>query len=206
VKPVNGRASQHVHVVEDAAGLDDVVREVHARTENLILIEGYLGGREYCVAVCGTVIAKQGRLVMNQEPFVFSAAERVLADDEKIFTSMDVRPITNGRVRLLDRAREGETIEGLHRIARDVFVEFGLETLIRLDIRANDAGELFVLEANPKPDLKKPSGDKLSLVCAGLAEHGMGYDDLILSLFADRVDLLFSQRRGMVNHLLQLLD
>jgi hypothetical protein len=33
----------------------------------------------------------------------------------------------------------------------------------------------------------------------------MSYDDLILSLFADRIDVLFSQRRGMVNHLLQLL-
>jgi D-alanine-D-alanine ligase len=206
VKPVNGRASQHVHMVEDAGSLEDVVREVYGKTENLVLVEAFIGGREYCVAVCGSVVAKQGRLTVNKQPFVFSAAERVLRDDERIFTSMDVRPITTGRVRLLDRTSEAAVVEPLHEIARDVFVEFGLETLIRLDIRANDAGELFVLEANPKPDLKRPSGDSLSLVCAGLAEHGMSYDDLVLSLFADRVDVLFSQRRGMVNHLLQLLD
>jgi D-alanine-D-alanine ligase len=142
---------------------------------------------------------------MLKGPFVFSAAERVLATDEKIFTSMDVRPITTGRVRLLDRAEEPALIESLHEIAHDVFMEFGLESLIRLDIRADETGELFVLEANPKPDLKRPSGGKLSLVCAGLAEHGMSYDDLILSLFADRLDVLFSRRRGMVHHLLQLL-
>jgi D-alanine-D-alanine ligase len=171
-----------------------------------VLIEAFLSGREYCVAVCGSVVAQQGRLDMLKGPFVFSAAERVLAEDEKIFTSMDVRPITNGRVRLLDRSEEPALVEGLHEIAHDVFMEFGLDTLIRLDIRADDAGDLFVLEANPKPDLKRPTGDKLSLVCAGLAEYGMSYDDLILSLLADRMDVLFSQRRGMVNHLLQLLD
>jgi D-alanine-D-alanine ligase len=109
-------------------------------------------------------------------------------------------------VRLLDATQEPLLVESLHEIASDVFVEFGLETIIRLDIRADENGELLVLEANPKPDLKAPTGDKISIVCAGLAEQGMSYDDLILSLFADRVDTLFSQRRGMVNHLLQLLD
>jgi D-alanine-D-alanine ligase len=205
VKPVNGRASQHVNMVEDAAGVVEAVREVHERTHNAVLIEAFLSGREYCVAVCGSVISRQSRLDMLKGPFVFSAAERILGSDEKIFTSMDVRPITTGRVRLLDRAEEPALIESLHEIAHDVFMEFGLESLIRLDIRANEAGELFVLEANPKPDLKRPSGDKLSLVCAGLAEHGMSYDDLILSLLADRLDVLFSRRRGMVHHLLHLL-
>lgn len=206
VKPVNGRASQHVHMVDDAAAVVAAVHEVHERTQNAVLIEAFLSGREYCIAVSGAVVAKQSRLDMLKGPFVFSAAERVLAEDERIFTSMDVRPITSGRVRLLDRARERTTVEALREIAHDVFMEFGLESLIRLDIRADDAGELFVLEANPKPDLKRPSGDKLSLVCAGLAEHGMSYDDLILSLLADRIDILFSQRRGMIHHLLQLLD
>jgi len=205
VKPVNGRASQHVLMVESTREVEDAVREVHARTNNAVLIEAFLSGSEYCIAVCGRVVARQGRLEMRNGPFVFSAAERVLAEDEKIFTSMDVQPITSGRVRLLDPDAEPLIVDELHEIAHDVFTEFGLETLIRLDIRADDAGELFVLEANPKPDLKRPRGDTLSLVCAGLAEHGMSYDDLILSLFADRIDVLFSQRRGMVNHLLQLL-
>jgi D-alanine-D-alanine ligase len=139
-------------------------------------------------------------------PFTFAALERVLTDDEKIFTSMDVRPITGARCRPIDPAAESELLGRLHGLAREVFLEFNLGSVIRLDIRADEAGDLHILEANPKPDLKRPSGDKLSLVCAGLAEHGMSYDDLILSLLADRVDVLFSQRRGTVNHLLQLLD
>ena len=69
----------------------------------------------------------------------------------------------------------------------------------------DEEGEIHILEANPKPDLKRPDGDKLSLVCTGLSEWGMDYDDLILSLISDRVDLVFSQKRGTVHHISKLL-
>ena len=42
VKPVSGRASLHVHVVDDRAALPDVVAEIYRETENLVLIEKYL--------------------------------------------------------------------------------------------------------------------------------------------------------------------
>ena len=64
---------------------------------------------------------------------------------------------------------------------------------------------MLVLEANPKPDLTFPTKDTTSLVCANLAAHGMSYDDLIMSLISDRIDLLFSQRRQSVAHLTALL-
>ena len=73
-------------------------------------------------------------------------------------------------------------------------------------MRADAAGKMFVLEANPKPDLMAPSASETSIICAGLPEQGMDYDDLILSLLADRLDLLFSQRRGAVSHLTALLN
>lgn len=34
----------------------------------------------------------------------------------------------------------------------------------------------------------------------------MSYDDLALGLLADRLDMLFSQRRGSVHHLSRLLE
>ena len=119
---------------------------------------------------------------------------------------MDVRPITNDRVRMLDPQRDGDVLDQLHELGRRVFVEMNLESLVRLDIRADAHGRLHVLEANPKPDLKFPTAQGTSLICAGLAGLGMDYDDLILSILADRLDLLFSQRRGSVTHLLELLD
>src|SRR5258708_3719432 len=53
VKPVSGRASLHVHVVDDVGDLPEVVDEVFNATDNLVLIETYLPGREFCVSVGG---------------------------------------------------------------------------------------------------------------------------------------------------------
>lgn len=204
VKPVSGRASLNVRFVQTAEELTTCVGEIYEATENHVLIESYLSGREFCVAVCGSIVARQGRLTQLSEPFAFSIVERVLDTDERIFTSMDQRPITTDRVRLLDPNAESELSARLARMAQRVFDELDLETLVRLDVRADETGRLCVMEANPKPDLAAPSGNKTSLVASGLAQEGMVYDDLILSLLADRIDNLLSQRRGVISHLLEL--
>lgn len=189
VKPANGRASQHVHVVDDLPRLRDVVAEVAAATGNIVMIERYLPGREFCIAVCGNVVAKGGRLSRRTEPFVFAALERNLGPQERIFTSMDTRPISGERARLLDPVADADILTALGTLARRVFRAFDLDTLVRIDIRADEQGRLFVLEANPKPDLKAPEAGTTSLVAIGLESEGMTYDDLILSLFANRIDL-----------------
>ncbi len=206
VKPVSGRASLHVHVADDKAALPELVNEVYKVTGNAILIEKYLSGREFCIAVAGPVTARRRRLVRGSEPFTFAALERVLCKDEKIFTSMDVRPITADRFRALDPHEDAHLFESLHRIARDMFIEFDLGSVVRLDLRSDEVGELYVLEANPKPDLKAPSDKVTSLISAGLAEAGMDYDDLILSLIADRLDFLLAHRRGSIGHIVELLE
>lgn len=206
VKPVSGRASHHVRVVEDVGGLEEAIADVYAATDNHVLIETFLPGAEYCIAVAGSVIARGGRLVRLNAPFTFSAIERRLDGDERIFTSMDQRPITNDRVRLLTAETDREVHARLHELGRAVFAELDLETLIRLDVRADAAGRLYILKANPKPDLAAPTAEKTSLVCVGLPAERMSYDDLVLGLLADRLDLLFCRRRGSAHRLLELLD
>jgi D-alanine-D-alanine ligase len=206
VKPVSGRASLHVHVVATVGELPDAVDEVYRATENAVLIEQFMGGREFCIAVSGPVTAPGGRLQRGARPFAFAALERVLSDDEKIFTSMDHKPITNDRLKPVDAALDEELLDGMRRLAHETYLEFNLSSLIRLDLRADEEGNLFILEANPKPDLKRPAAGVTSLVGAGLPETGMQYDDLILALFADRLDFLFTHRRGVVQHLFELMD
>ncbi len=205
VKPVSGRASLHVHFVEDAAALPETVAKVFEATENHVLIEAFLPGREFCIAVGGCVVAKQKKLSRLSDPFSFAAAERRLSVDEKVFTSMDVKPITNERINHLDPQADAAILHQLHEIARKVWVELSLESLIRLDLREDAEGKLHVLEANPKPDLKMPTESGTSIVCAALPSLGMDYDDLILTLLADRLDVLFSQRRGAASHLTEML-
>jgi D-alanine-D-alanine ligase len=205
VKPVSGRASLHVHVVPDRQGLSDAVAEVYEQTGNLVLIEKYLPGREFCIAVAGATTARDGMLWRGREPFAFGALERTLGPDELIFTSMDTRPITANRFKNVEQ-REQELWVAIHSLAREVFLEFNLGSLIRIDLRADENGKLHILEANPKPDLKYPSAGVTSLVSAGLAQTGLGYDDLILSLFADRLDYLLRHRRGSIKHIADLID
>lgn len=206
VKPVSGRASLHVNIIDEESALSDAVAEVFEATQNHVLIEAFLPGREYCAAVGGFVTAHGGRLVRRSEPFVFSCIERVLGEDERFFTSMDKRPISDDRMRVLDEDEDAAVLAQLRELGRVVFLESNLEALVRLDLRADEAGRLHVLEANPKPDLKRPSPERTSLVCAGLEAAEMDYDDLILTQLADRLDLLFSQRRGAVTQLTALLE
>lgn len=188
VKPVSGRASLHVSVIATEDELADAVGEVFAATQNQVLIEAYLPGREYCVAVMGPMTARNGQLSDNGEPFSFSEIERVFESDEKIVTSMDIKPITDKRLRLLDPGTDWAKIAELRRLARGVYLDLNLGSLIRLDVRENEAGVISILEANPKPDLKRPGKGITSVVSKGLAPHGMTYDDLILSLMANTLD------------------
>jgi D-alanine-D-alanine ligase len=207
VKPVSGRASLHVEYVEHVADLATVANRVFEATQNEVMIERYLGGREFCVAVCGPTVLKQGRLQRLSRPFVFCCMERVLDRDERVFTSMDHKPITSERIRLLDRVTDGRIVDDLEALGARVFEEMQLDTLVRLDVRADASGELFVLEANPKPDLKAPSEHGVtSIIAESLGEFDLQYDDLIYALFADKIDVLMSKRRGSVNHLLRLIE
>ena len=204
VKPVSGRASLHVHVVRDAQDLSAAIEEIYQVTGNLVLIEKFLPGREFCISVAGPITTHSGQVFRHREPVAFGALERVLAPGDQIFTSMDAKPITANRFKQVSPL-ESSLWSDMHRLAREVFLEFNLGSLIRLDLRSDKNGKLHILEANPKPDLKYPSAGVTSLVSAGLAQTSLGYDDLILSLLADRLNSLLSHRRDSMKHILNMI-
>ncbi len=185
VKPVSGRASLHVEVADTRADLPRVAAAVAAASGTLAMIEPYLAGTEYCVAVTGPVVCRRGVVEIGDAPFAFSPIERRLDPGERIAPSMDRKPVTPASYRLLDGAdpARAELLE----IGRRVYAGMRLDSVVRLDLRRDSAGRLMILEANPKPDLKRPSETVTSLVCAGLGEHGMAYEDLILSIIANRI-------------------
>ena len=73
-------------------------------------------------------------------------------------------------------------------------------------VRADESGEVYILEANPKPDLKRPDKTVTSLISAGLSQAGLDYDDLILSLLADRLACLLGRGARGAGHISELLD
>ena len=206
VKPVSGRASLHVHKVDTLDELPEVVNEVSRITKNHVLIEKYLPGREFCVAVCGKVTYRNGKLKRNDNSFAFSALERVLDKGEYIFTSMDKKTITKDRARMISSEEEPKLKHSLCELGQKIYNGFCLSTLVRVDIRADDEGALHVLEVNPKPDLKKPTESMTSLVSVGLQEFDMTYNDLVLSLLADRLDFLMNNHPEHIAHIFNLIN
>ncbi|HEY9722078.1 MAG TPA: D-alanyl-alanine synthetase, partial [Oscillatoriaceae cyanobacterium] len=99
VKPVSGRASLGVSLAENPHELAEQVAALLLNTRNPVLIERYLPGREFCVAVCGGLVSRAGRFERLGEPFAFSVVERVFEPDERICTSMDHKAITVDRAR-----------------------------------------------------------------------------------------------------------
>lgn len=205
VKPVSGRASLNISVVDKIEELPEAIAQAQRLTHNTVLIETYLPGREFCVSVCGYVTYARGEFSKNPKPFTFSTIERVLEADERIFTSMDKKAITTSRVRLLGD-NELALKQQLVALAQRIYGEFNLNSLIRVDIRSDADNVLQILEANPKPDLKRPVENVTSLVAQGLSEYGMSYEDLILSLLGDRLDYLLTYHFDIVPHLVELLQ
>ncbi|MCY4238231.1 MAG: hypothetical protein OXC93_07755 [Rhodospirillaceae bacterium] len=204
VKPVSGRASLHVHFIDDRSGLAQVVEKVYADTHNTVLIETFLSGREFTIAVAGPTRYRKGVVDRLDQPFVISVAERILTHGERIFTSMDISPITTKRASILDPAAEPDIYDELVRIGRNVFMQHQLGALIRVDVRADVTGRLCVLEVNPKPDLTRPRKDKTPLVAMGLPALDMSYEDLLLSLLLDRLQFYCDHRPGAIRHIADL--
>lgn len=199
VKPVSGRASIHVYPVFDRSELASTVEKVRQASNNIVMIEPFLGGREFVVAVAGEYTFKQGELTQSDKPMAFSITERVLGADEPIFTSMDIKPITQDR---LIAVTEQPLRDQLAEIGQKIYRQLGLQTLVRVDMRMDNEGNLYVLETNPKPDLKRPEGDKVSLVCHDLQREGMSYTDLIQSLVFNRLSFLKAKRPMALAHCL----
>jgi D-alanine-D-alanine ligase len=205
VKPVSGRASLNIHYVETIDGLSAAVENISKVTHDTALIETYFSGREFCVSVCGHITHANNTFYRQSKPFAFSTFERLLKPGEYIFTSMDKKAITTERIRLLND-KEQELKQDLIAIAQRIYQSFHLNTLIRIDLRTDENGILYVLEANPKPDLKKPTNTVTSLVVQGLSEYGMTYEDIVLSLFSDRLQYLLTHHRTIIKHIDELID
>ncbi len=201
VKPVSGRASLNVHCV-DRSGLAEAVQEVIAVTGNVVLIEKFLSGLEYTAALGGFVLCRDHQIELLKEAFVFSHIQRLFSKDEMIFTSQDVCPIGVNRFQCLSAtSRVGRQLTNIVRCLQHYL---NLTACVRVDFRSDEVGKIHVIEANLKPDLKASTAESLSLISAGLSQVGMTYDDLILSLLADRVYQFLSFYRFYAASLLEI--
>ena len=174
VKSVSEEASlgiSQASIVEDDAKLQERVTFIHESVGTTALVERYIEGRELYVGVLGIwrlQVLPVWELNMSQMP-------------------TEARPIATERVKWSRKYQQkygivsGEAkdlapgvAEQIQELARLVYRGLGLNGYARVDFRLDPSGQIYLLEANPNPQIAK--GEDF----ADSAEHaGLPYQTLL---------------------------
>ena len=158
-------------IVRDHLQLEERVEYIHSATETDALVETFIEGRELYVGVIGNRRLK----VLPIWEMIFEHAK---PDDPRIATSRvkwDVKHqkklgITTVRAEGLSSAIESR----IQNVCKRVYQALSLSGYARIDLRLREDGKVFVIEANPNPNLS--FGEDF----AESAEHaGISYEQLL---------------------------
>jgi D-alanine-D-alanine ligase len=153
VKSVSEEASlgiSQASIVEDDDKLRERVAFIHHSIGTGALIEQYIEGREFYVGVIGNgqlQVLPVWELILDKLP---DDAKRIATERVKWSRKyQDKYGITSREAKHLP---EGKAEEIQH-LAKRVYRALGLSGYARIDMRMDEQGQLYVLEANPNPQI-----------------------------------------------------
>ena len=143
VKPKNEAVSFGLKVVDDEESLREAAGVIFNEFRQPVLAEQYITGREINVGILG-----------NDPVEAFQPVLLDFGDGAQIYTYEDKTGRSGRQIRPVCPAPIGEELtEKARQIAIQTFNVLGLNDCARIDMRLDDAGQLFVLEANSLPSL-----------------------------------------------------
>jgi D-alanine-D-alanine ligase len=175
VKPVAEGSSKGVvgsSVAEDEAEMRRIVSDVVNKYRQPALVEEYLSGREFTIALLG----EQRPRALPPMEIVFLTPEKkhpVYSFEHKLDWCSDIRYDAPA---VVDR----ELARELERAARGAFVALGCRDVGRVDLRCDAQGRVNFIECNPLPGLTPDWSD----LCLILKSAGMDYRMLIGEILA----------------------
>jgi D-alanine-D-alanine ligase len=137
-------------IVEDDDKLSERVAFVHNSVGSGALIERYIEGREFYVGVIGKgqlQVLPVWELIMDKLP---DDAKRIAT--ERVKWSRKYQQKYGITSREADNLPEGKA-EEIQDLAKRVYRALGLSGYARIDMRMSGDGQLYVLEANPNPQI-----------------------------------------------------
>jgi D-alanine-D-alanine ligase len=153
VKSVTEEASRGISqasIVQEDAKLKERVEFIHANVGTGALIEQYIEGREFYVGVMGNGhvhVLPVWELVMDNLP---EDARRIATERVKWNRSYQAKyGIRSGEAQNLPEGK----VEEIQRLAKRVYRALGLSGYARIDVRMDAQGHVYVLEANPNPQI-----------------------------------------------------
>lgn len=153
VKSVNEEASlgiSQASIVEDDDKLSERVAFIHNSVGSGALIERYVEGREFYVGIIGNgqlQVLPVWELIMDKLP---QDANRIAT--QRVKWSRKYQQKYGITSREADNLPEGKS-EDIQDLAKRVYRALGLSGYARIDMRMAGDGQLYVLEANPNPQI-----------------------------------------------------
>lgn len=187
VKPVAEGSSKGVlgsAVARDERELRDKAAAIAARYRQPALIERFLTGREFTVALLGE---RKPRVLPPME-IVFTRKDiehPVYEFDHKLEPTADIRYESPAKI-------TPEQRKDIESVARDAFIALGCRDVARVDLRLDARGRANFVECNPLPGLT-PDWSDICLIGKGV---GMDYRTLIGEILAPAIRRLREQQRG----------
>ena len=153
VKSVNEEASlgiSQASIVEDDEKLRERVAFIHNSVGSGALIERYIEGREFYVGVIGNgyvSILPVWELILDKLP---DDARRIATERVKWSRKYQLKyGIVSQEAQHLPLGKTEE----IQQLAKQVYRSLGLSGYARIDMRMDGEGHLYVLEANPNPQI-----------------------------------------------------
>ena len=163
-------------VVDDEAGLRALLARLHARYRQPILVEEFLPGREFTVAVLGDALDGHIPTLLPPMEIVFIDKDRrhpIYAFEDKLDWSKGLR---YDRPAVVDDALRAR----IEAVVLGAWQALGCRDVARFDLRCDAAGDPRFIEANPLPGLT-PGWSDLCLIAEA---DGMDYPTLIGRILA----------------------
>ena len=160
-------------VVHDEAGLRAQVKALLAAGTPSVLVEAFLPGREFTVALLGDHDAP--RLLPPME-IVFSpeaGPTPVYSFEHKLETDRSVHYQVPAEV-------SDELLAAIQEAALGAFLALGCRDVARIDLRLDAAGAVHFIECNPLPGITPGYSD----LCKIASAEGLSYPDLIAAIIA----------------------
>jgi D-alanine-D-alanine ligase len=172
VKPAQQDASIGItesSVVDDVMTLLRKIDEMQEEYRSPVLVEELIPGREFYVGVLGNAHAEA--LPVMELAFEASQANphRIASFDVKWAADRDAETRSVFPTDLPE-----DMVTAMQKTALDSYQALRLRDYARIDMRVTDAGEVFVIEANPNCYLARNSEFARSA-----ERHGIAYDPLI---------------------------
>lgn len=153
------------------AQLGEQIRALHERFDEPILVETFVGGREFQIGIVGTELLPIVEVDLGGLPV---GRPRVLGYEAK----WNYDSTEHHALRQVCPAPISDALaERLASVARRTCVAFGVQRCTRLDVRMDEHDGLHVLDVNPNPDLSPMGSMPLMADVAG-----WGFDGLVQRL------------------------